>query len=217
MKKFTLLLAMTIFSTMAFGSIDVQRRDMKLASQVLIEKQSIDNAVIALTTRLTTDQAVNSVAAVTITTFTANADVPRNITVTTGGTTADCKAANVTVTGTNFFGQTITDTLAITDNQNGTTSGTKAFASVTSVLIPAQDGDACVYDVGVGDVLGLKRCMDFAGHVVMAVFDGVYEATRATCVADADEIEKNTCDINGTLNGAKDIELYFYQNFRCLP
>jgi len=92
-----------------------------------------------------------------------------------------------------------------------------AFASVTSIVFPIQDGPNALYDVGVIDVLGMKRCMNYAGHLLFSTFDGAYESTRATVTADADEVEKNTVDINGTLDGAKDIELFFFQNFRCFP
>ena len=45
--------------------------------------------------------------------------------------------------------------------------------------------------------------------------DGVYEGTRPTCVADADEVEKNVCDPNTAANGSVDFTFYFIQNFRC--
>lgn len=215
--KSLILLLILIFSNVTFAAIDVQRRDMKLASQVMIEKQVLTTPILASTTRVKGATASSASVVTNITTFADQPDVARNITVTTGGTTADCAAGNITVTGTNILGAVISEAIAITANQAGTSSGAKAFASVTSVSIPVQDGAGCTYAVGVGDVLGLKRCMDKAGHVVMAVFNGAYEGTRPTCLADADEVEKNTCDINGTLDGAKDVELYFIQNFACLP
>lgn len=217
---FTLLITF-ILSAYANAQINVQRRDMKLASQVLLEKQTITTPILASANRvLTTNDGPSSAAVKTITSFTAQPDVPRNITITPTGTTTDVESCNVTVTGTNFFDQTISEVLAFSANASTATAGAKAFKTVTSVSWAADcesGGFAATWTIGVGDVLGLKRCMDFAGHLVFAVFDGAYETTRPTCVADADEVEKNTCDINGTLNGAKDVELYFIQNFRCLP
>jgi hypothetical protein len=192
-------------------------RDLKPASQAMLEYQRIATPVLANTTRLKALTATSATLTTTISTFVAQPDVPRNITVTTGGTTADCKAANVTVSGTNFYGAAISEALAIADNQAGSTSGAKAFKTVTSVSIPAQDGAGCTYSVGVGDVLGLKSCMKQAGDVAWAVFDGAYEATRPTCLADASHVESNTCDINGTLNGSKNVDLYYVQNFACHP
>lgn len=218
MKKLFAFLFVFMFCMTAFGlNINVSRQDMKLATQAMIEHQTITTPIVALTTRLKSAQATSASVTTTVSTFLAQPDVPRNITITTGGTTADVNAGDVVVTGTNFFGKAITESIAITENQAGTSSGVKAFKTVTSVVIPIQDGTGALYDIGVGDVLGLKRCMANVGAVAWAVFDGAFEATRPTCVADVDEVEKNTCDINGTLNGAKNVELYFVQNFRCGP
>jgi hypothetical protein len=118
--------------------------------------------------------------------------VPRNITVTPGGTTADVAAGNITVTGTNFYNEVITEDIAILANASTIVSGAKAFKTVTSVVFPIQDGAGATYTIGVGDVLGLKNCLDSAGDVAWAVFNNAYEGTRPTCVADADEVEKNT-------------------------
>lgn len=208
---------MSLFTAQAFAYVVPTYRDLKPATQAMLEYQRIATPVVANTTRIKALTATSSSVTTTITTFAAQPDVPRNVTITTGGTTDDCKAANVTVTGTNFYGASITEAIAIADNQAGTSSGLKAFKSVSSVAIPAQDGAACTYAVGVGDVLGLKACMKQAGDVAWAVFDSAYESTRPTCVADADEVEKNTCDINGTLNGSKNVDLYFVQNFVCHP
>lgn len=220
MKLFTsfLLMTMTLFSTIEVSAVVVPvRRDYKMASQQMIEKQAIDNAILADNDRLKVDQATSASVITTVTSFLAQPDVCRNITITPGDTTADVPAGDITVAGTNFFGASITEAITLAANATGLQSGAKAFCTVSSVVFPIQDGSGATYKVGVGDVLGLKRCMSNAGQVLHAVFDSAYETTRPTCVADADEVEKNTCDINGTLNGAKDIEIYFMQNFACLP
>lgn len=216
MKNLILVFAF-LFTTIAHAYVVPTYRDLKPATQAMIEYQRIPIPVLADADRLKDDQASSSSATTTVTTFLAQPDVPRNITLTTGGTTGDCKAGNVVVTGTNFFGRTITENLAVTDNQAGATAGAKAFKTVTSILIPIQDGNGCTYDFGVGDVLGLKRCMKQAGDVIWAVFNGAYEATRPTCLANASAVESNTCDINGTLDGAKNVDIYFVQNYACLP
>ena len=220
MKNLFLILSLT-FSTASFAAIDVQRRDLKLASQVLLEKQVITTPIVATANAvLTTNAGPTSAAALVISSFTAQPDVARNITITPTGTTTDVESCVVTVAGTNILGGSISDTITFAANASTVGATTKAFKTVSSVSFPADcesGGFAATWTIGVGDVLGLKRCMDKAGHVAFAVFDGAYETTRPTCLADADEVEKNTCDINGTLNGAKDVELYFIQNFRCLP
>jgi hypothetical protein len=215
--KFLFVFLISMFTMTANAYVVPTFRDIKPATQAMLEYQRIAVPVLANTTRLKALTATSATLTTTISTFLAQPDVPRNITVTTGGTTADCKAANVTVAGTNFYGAVISEDLAIADNQAGSTSGAKAFKTVTSVSIPAQDGAGCTYSVGVGDVLGLKNCMKQVGDVAWAVFDGAFEATRPTCLADATHVESNTCDINGTLNGSKNVDIYFVQNFRCHP
>jgi hypothetical protein len=218
---FLTLMFTLVFSSFAHAYVKPLRTDIKPATQVMMEKQTITDAEVADTDQvLETHAGPTAATALVISSFTAQPDVPRNITVTPTGTTTDVESCVVTIAGTNFFGAAISDTVTFAANASTVQATTKAFKTVTSVSFPAdcESGTfAATWIVGVGDVLGMKRCMDFAGHVFHAVFDGVYEGTRPTCLADADEIEKNTCDINGTLNGAKDIELYFLQNWRCLP
>lgn len=67
-------------------------------------------------------------------------DLPMNVSVTT---TSDAATYNTTspivVTGTDFDGNTITDSLLLTQaNGNETISGTKGFATVVSIAVPAQ-------------------------------------------------------------------------------
>ncbi len=220
MKKFAFFLALSaliLFTSAQAIPNAVQRRDLKLPTQVILEKQTLTDPVVADADRLLNDQATSDSTTTTATSFLAQPDVCRTLSITPGGTTDDVPAGDVTVTGTNIHGDTISEAFTFAANASTVTNGTKAFCSVTSIVFPIQDGAAATYDVGVLDALGLKRCMDSAGHVFHAVFDGAYEGTRPTCTADADEVEKNVCDINGTLNGSKDVELYFVQNFRCFP
>lgn len=196
-------------------------RDLKPASQAMLEAQRISAPVVADDDRIKTTYAgATSAAAVTLSSFTAQPDVPRNITITPTGTTTDVESCAIVVNGTNIFDRAISETITFAANASALVAGAKAFKTVSSVVFPAdcESGSfGATWVIGVGDVLGLKRCMAQAGNVAWAVFDGAYEATRPTCVADADEVEKNTCDINGTLNGAKNVDIYFVQNFACLP
>ena len=198
-------------------NVQVNRQDVKLPSQAMLEHQTITTPVVADVDRILLAQATTSTGSITVTTFLAQPDVPRTLSITPGGTTADVAASTVTVNGTNIFGKTISEGFAFAANASTATNGTKAFKTVTSIVFPTQDGDAATFNVGVLDALGLKRCMANAGSLAWAAFDGAYESTRPTCTADADEVEKNVCDINGTLNGAKNVELYFVQNFSCMP
>ncbi len=219
MKNLFLILTM-IFSTVAFARPQVLRTDIKPASQVMLEKQTITTPILASANRVKTTYAgPTSAAALVLSSFTAQPDVPRNITITPTGTTTDVESCVITVAGTNYFDASITDTITFAANASTVGATTKAFKTVSSVSWPADcesGAFAATWTIGVGDVLGMKRCMDAAGHVAFATFNGAYEGTRPTCLADATHVESNTCDINGTLDGAKDVELYFIQNWRCI-
>lgn len=222
--NFLLILTITIFSTTAF-SIPIKRqfRDMKLVSQQLIEKQVITDPAVAAADDILSDDAGNASAAEVIqTTFDAQPDVTRNISITPTGTTADVAACTINVIGTDFHGQSINEDFAFSANASTATVGAKAFKSIVSVTFPAACEDSpygATWDVGYGEKLGLKRCLDQVGHVVMTTVSGAFEATRATIAKDAANIEGNTADFNGTMDGSADFEIFFFQNFAqsCYP
>jgi hypothetical protein len=93
----------------------------------------------------------------TVSTGITNPDVPRALTVVTGGTTGDIAAGNVEVHGTNVEGKAIHEEFALTANQNGTTSGVKAFKTVTSIDYPPQDGAAGEISIGTQNLLGVNH------------------------------------------------------------
>lgn len=190
-------------------------RDLKPATQIMVEKQTIAAPLLGVTTRIKALTATSATLVTTITTFVAQPDVPRNIIITTGGTTADCKLATVVVNGTNIFDAAISENFAISDNQAGATTGAKAFKTVTSIVIPAQDGAGCTYSAGTGSKLGLKACMATADHYFHTGFGGVKEATAATIAADAAHVESNTISLNSALDGASAVIAFFAQNFAC--
>lgn len=137
----------------------------------------------------------------TITTAITNPDVPRCITATAGGTTTDIAAIQVTINGTNADGATITEDLpAFTENSAGTVVGSKAFATVTSIVIPAHDGTGATTAIGVGDKLGLGAHLG-RNTVLAAFLDGAKEGTAPTVAVSATALESNTVDLNSALNG----------------
>ncbi len=219
--RFLILILTMLFTTGAFAYVVPTKRDIKPASQAMLEHQTVTDAEIADDDQVKTTYAGPTAAtALVLTSFTAQPDVARNITITPTGTTGDLEACIITVAGTNILGRAISETITFEADASTKIAGAKAFKTVTSVTWPADcesGGFAVTWVIGTGDVLGMKRCMDYAGAVAWTVFDGVYEGTRATCIADVDEVEKNTCDINGTLNAAKEVDFFFVQNFRCLP
>jgi hypothetical protein len=76
-------------------------------------------------------------------------DRPRRITATAGGTAADIKAIQVIVAGLDPIGLALTETLpAFTVNTAGSVTGSKVFALVNSVTIPAHDGTGATTSLG---------------------------------------------------------------------
>ena len=217
---FLILVLVMMFAMESYSATMPIYQDVKLPTQKVIEMQSIANIGTTTTTSVLSSHAGNtSTAAATASTFLAQPDVPRNLVITPGGTTADVAACDVVVTGKNYFGNTITETLSFAANASTATTGSKAFKTVTSVAFPANCEDTpfgATWSIGLGAKIGLKRCMDYAGHLIQSTFNGDYESTRATMVVDNNEVEKNTADFDGAYNGANDFEIFFMQNYRCL-
>lgn len=157
----------------------------------------------------------NKTTSTTWSTFSASIDYARNVTVTTGGTTADVKAANVTVTGTNIRGKTITEDIAVIANQNSTSTGSKAFKTIAQVVVPAQDGLAAEYSVGIGDKLGLEKCLHFnsiGGNAAVGTGTTVSaltrEGTAPTVAVNTQSVESNTVLFNTALAATKTYAVY---------
>lgn len=151
----------------------------------------------------------------TITTNITDPDVPRNVTATAGGTAGDIKAIQVTVKGTNVWGESIEETLpAFTADTAGSVAGTKAFLTVTEVVIPAHDGNGATTSIGVGGhdstdaLLGLPTTLT-RNTVVAAYLDGTKEGTAPTVAVDSDEVEKNTVKLDTALDGTDVIVDYY--------
>lgn len=132
----------------------------------------------------------------TISAFLAQPDFPRNLQVVASG----AATGNVVVTGTNIRGAVITETLAL----NGATPviGNKAFATVTSVVLPTVA--ATTINLGTGVKLGLERVL-LADTVTLTTVNAVYETTRPTVATSSTAIESNTVTTNTAPNGSKSI------------
>ncbi len=100
----------------------------------------------------------------------ATFDVPRNVVAAWTGT------ATITVTGTDVYGRTQTETSA-----SGTSfAGKKAFKTITSVVPSANITGATV---GTGDVFGLPFRVTDAGYIVRAGWAGALADDAGTFVA----------------------------------
>lgn len=207
------------FGLMASAYVVPTYRDIKPATQAMLEKQSFGTPIATTGTLVKSAYAgATSTAAVTLTSFTAQPDVPRNIVITPGGTTGDIEACTIVVNGTNYFDRAISENFAFLADASGATTGNKAFKTVTSVVWPANcesGGFAATWSIGVGEKIGLKACMAVAGDWAWSHVAGAYESTRATIAASASAVESNTADFNGTMNGSNAFVGYFVQNFAC--
>lgn len=173
-----------------------------------LRRQAFTNPLATSATRLKTAQATSASVITTVTSFSAQPDFARKITVTPGGTTADVPTGDVVITGTDIRGNVITDTLTFAANDSAAQTSVKAFKTVTSVVFPVQDGASATYGIGISDALGLDRCMSEAA-VIDVYQNGTRETTAATVTYDASDVSKNTVDPNTALDGTKDFTVIY--------
>lgn len=211
--KLLISFLLLIMALPALGqTYDVHYRDIKLPSQNVIETLTLTTPIAATTTSIVNAQTNLASGTPVVTTFLTQPDVCRNVVITPGGSSA---AGSVVVTGKNALGATITESESISANQVSATTGSKAFCSLSSVTL-IDGGTSATYSVGVGTKLGLNHCMDSAGYYIQGSLNGAFEATRATIAANATNVDQNTASLNGTLDGTKNVILYYIQNFRCV-
>jgi hypothetical protein len=122
----------------------------------------------------------------------ATFDVPRALTVVSSS--EDDDGQTVTLFGTDGYGETLAETIAL----NGTTAvtGGKAFATVTGATASA----ALTGNITVGSsaVLGLPFAAAHKSSVVMGSVDGTAEGVTVV-PADADAASATTGDVRGTV------------------
>lgn len=132
----------------------------------------------------------------TVTTAITSPAVPRNVSVTGN---ASGITGNVVVTGTNYNGDTITETIALSGTS--TVAGTKAFKTVTSIALPAKtNSSGDTVSVGIGSALGLQYKLAH-NTVIFAFLDNTKEATAPTVTVSASALESNTITLNSSLSG----------------
>lgn len=151
-----------------------------------------------------------STSVTTVTTFLAQPPQARKITVDPVDAVAEHVKADstATITGTNIKGEVISDVITFEANATAAGTTTKAFATVTKIVFSAMDG-AAKFDVGWDDSLGLPLCLTET-PLGIEVFNGALQTTLGTFTIDSDEIEKNTYNPNGTLDGSKALNLYLF-------
>lgn len=147
-------------------------------------------------------------AADVVTTGFTQPSVPRTITATAGGgTSTDIGAIQVTIEGTNYADEAISEELAaFSANTPATKESTKAFKTVTKVTIPAHDGTGATTAIGFGEKLGLPYKLPH--NTVLATYkDNTLETTAAGVTTSATAIESNTIDLYNALN-SKAVDVY---------
>ncbi len=134
----------------------------------------------------------------TVTSGITQPDVPRALSVTPGGTTANVLDSVVTVYGTNVEGKPINEVFRFAATASTVTNGVKAFKTVTSVVFDGQAaGGGVTFSVGTRNVIGLRHRL-FRNSTTVKV----YSATTAygaltlqgapTITANESQIELNT-------------------------
>ncbi|HBV97774.1 MAG: hypothetical protein JL50_02965 [Peptococcaceae bacterium BICA1-7] len=125
-----------------------------------------------------------------------NPAAPRNIIV--KGNAAGV-AGDVVITGTDYAGGAITETIAL----NGATAveGVKAFKTITQIDLPVEThAGTDTVSAGWGDKLGLPYLLTH-NTILAAYLDNTKEGTAPTVTVSATAIESNTIDLNSALAG----------------
>lgn len=204
------------FTANALGPWNRFMQDAKFPSQAMLDHYIWANPVLGSSTVFVNAGVASNGSASNFTSFRGQPDFPRNVTITPGGTTVSIVASGTAVvSGLNIFGKAISENFAISANQSTISTGSKAFASVSSVTFPQTLGLGATVFIGVGTKFGISRCVDFAGDYVFSMFGGVYDSTRGTMAANATAVESNTFQPNSSVDGAHNVDLFYIENFRC--
>jgi len=163
-------------------------------------------AVAASPTTTYTLAAGTSVKAVTLLNGTTGyqLDVPRAVSVTIGAGTITNRT--ITVSGYDYYGQAMSESIATGTTQSVTVTGKKAFYVVTGATITGAVG--ATTSLGTSEVLGLPIRVFDAGYIVNVKFNNTLAANAGTFVA-ADTTSPatvSTGDVRGTYtpNGSCD-------------
>lgn len=137
----------------------------------------------------------------TITAGIVHPDFPRVLAITGG---ALLQAGDVVINGKDAAGGAIQDTIAL--NGTAQVSGVKAFASVTSIVVPARVNVGDTVTIDTLDIFGLPNVLYNAADLIVKLFDGSIDA--GTLAASA-TLSQNLYTPAGTPNGAKILALRY--------
>lgn len=130
-----------------------------------------------------------------VTTAITNPDFPRTLSVTGN---ALLIAGNVVIAGTDIAGNALTETIAL----NGLTKvvGTKAFATVTSITVPARNAGGDTVTIGTENVFGLPHALYNTTYLIKQLFNG---AADVGTLALGGLLNSSLYTLAGTPNGSK--------------
>jgi len=111
----------------------------------------------------------------------AQPDYPRAVKI--AATTSQVGTGNVIVTGTNQFGETVSDTISL-GSGSSVIDGVVAFKTITSVVLPASTSMSTatavggpVITIGLSNIFGLDRSNVSATAIIRGVKNGTVEST----------------------------------------
>lgn len=138
-------------------------------------------------------------AGLTVTTFLAQPPTAMTLTAVASAT----QTGKVTVNGYDIGGNKISEDFTM--DSTTPVVGVKAFAQVTSVVLPVKVGTETI-DLGWGASFGLPYALAADELVIVKLFNGA--ADTGTVTVDATDVSKNVFAINGTPDGEKALDFY---------
>lgn len=130
----------------------------------------------------------------------AQPPTPRVLSITGNAATV---AGNVVITGTDASGAVITDTIA--SNGAATVLGARAFATVTSIVLPIAVDPADAISVGLTDRFGLPYLLPH--NTVLLILNNATATTVAAGNFSATVLSQNYIDPTAAINAAQ-IDVY---------
>jgi hypothetical protein len=194
-------------------------QDIKLPTQRVLERNQFTAPIASSTTYIVASAAgATSAAVATLSTFTHQPDVARNLEITPATNVANVGSCTLTVTGTDINGHALSEDFAFSAGSGTKQVGNKAFKTVT-LLSWAASCEASTYNVtwavGVGNKLGLKRCMDNAGDFFHSITNGTKDTSLATIASNRTVVGSNTIQFNSAPDASKIFVVYYVQNYLC--
>lgn len=137
---------------------------------------------------------------------------PRTMTTTVGGGVPADAPVDAEFVGVDIDGNPISEVVAF-NQVGGTTAGTKAFARVTRIDLPAGDGVGALLEFGFGDELGLSKSIKTRAGLttlIMEIEDGVKVTTGVVIPpTTVSALPHGTYLASNLPDGARDYALYF--------